>query len=276
MRNSRTHRKRNARKNYSRKRGGDGFLSSIWPFGRKQVQTPGGTNWSTATVNPIKKALNNYPLKRGNGARHLIPIRHETYRGPGILTKRNKATQKTKKGIAFNPSLYVGNFNGPTLPRAVNSSNTRRHFRERKPNVSNAYNNVPNEELWSNPNNWARSQEEIRGNPNDPFHTLEPLNGTPALPYPVDERNLAAFFATAQLYKDSKLSNLSKLNQFAKKNNPRRKTLENTTVQMAMRKLNLRKLAEQAQLEKLARQQAQQQVQQQAQQELNSDIMWSK
>jgi len=259
-----------------RKRGGDFFRPS-WLFGQKQPQTPGGTNWNAqhTTVNPIKKALNSYPLKRVKGTRHLIPIHHQAYRGPSSLKKRNNSTQKLqmpKKGITFNPELYVGSFNGPTLPRAENSNNTTRHFRGRKNESSNVYNNVPNEELWSNPNNWARSQEEIRGNPNDPFHTLEPLNGTPALPYPVDERNLASFFATAELYKDSTLSNLSKLPQFAKKNKSRRRLIKNTAVQMAIHKLNLRKLAEQAQAQKLAQQQTQQQAQQQP--DLNPDIMW--
>ena len=251
-----------------RKRGGDFFRPS-WLFGPKQQ--PNVVNWNTATVNPIQKGLNSYSLKRGKGARHLIPIRHQAYGGPGILTKRNNSTQKIqrpKKGIAFNPKLQLSN--GSTKYRALNSNNRNTRYFHKNNYEGRVYNNVPNEELWSNPNNWEQSQNEVSGDPNDPLYTLNPLNGTPALPYPVTERNLAAYFATAQLYKDSKLSNLSKLNQFAKKSNSRRKTLENTTVQMAMRKLNLRKLAEQAELEKLAQQQAQQQAQQ-----LNQDIMWS-
>jgi len=256
-----------------RKRGVDFFRPS-WLFGQKQPQTPVVINWNTATVNPIKKDTNSYSLRRGKGARHLIPTRHQAYGGPGILTKRNNSTQKAqkpKKGITFNPELYVGNFSGPTLPRAENSNNTTRHFRGRKNGYNTVYNNVPNETLWSNPNNWARSQDEVVGDPNDPVHTFEPLNGTPALPYPVDERNIASFFATAQLYKNSKLSNLSKLNQFAKKNKSRRNLIKNTAVQMAIHKLNLRKLAEQAE----ARAQAHK-VQVKAQQDnLNPDIMWS-
>jgi hypothetical protein len=211
--------------------GGGDIVSYIWPFGSKKQQPPGGINWNQPTVhtqvNPIKTALHKYPIKRGIGARHLIPTRHELYRGPGSLNKKNNSTRKVKKGITFNPNLHLSN--GSTLPRAINSNNTTTRYFQTKNHKGRVYNNIPNEELWSNPTNWAQSSKELEAGINVP----EFINGPQ---YSRNNRNYLSHYATSALYGLEKPSAISKLPQFSKKSNSRKRLLENKTTMLLARK----------------------------------------
>jgi len=215
-----------------KKRGGD-FLSSIWPFGSKKQQPPGGMNWNQPTlqtqVNPIKTALSKYPLTRGVGTRRLIPDRPGLYRGPGILKQRNNSTQKVKKGITFNSNLHLSN--GSTLPRAINSNNRNTRYFHKKRYQGRVYNqpgNLTNPELWSNRTNWYRSTKEIQEGINVPEFT----NGSD---YSRNMRNYYAHYATSSLYPHNNLETVTTLPQFSKKNNQRKRSLEIATKNLLKR-----------------------------------------